>query len=322
MIAYHYKYWYQEQEHQTNLDLNRDSFIYRNYDYAICRFMSLDPLAEKYPSLSPFAYTYGNPVRFVDPTGMEGEQSDWKPVQGLRNVWKAEAGDNVETLARDAGISTEAARKVFDSHGLNYDNVEEGYYVLTCRIALSTELSGRELKPIDLTDELISGLEHYTSSLNNKGGYVVISTAESRRLYNRIYWKPNARGLNFVKGSYFSVSQALRVAGPVVSIGLEVPDIYNGYQISAHEGNKQVAGAVGSLGGGWLGGMAAGAVYFGIAGAETGPFDIFFVAFGACIGAYLGEEGVEKLYEKVCRSRIKRNYNSPTFLNGYYGSKF
>ncbi len=51
-----YKYWYQEQERQTDLDLNWDSFKYRNYDYAIGRFMSVDPLAEKYPYNSTYAF--------------------------------------------------------------------------------------------------------------------------------------------------------------------------------------------------------------------------------------------------------------------------
>jgi RHS repeat-associated protein len=33
------------------------------------RFTTIDPLAEKYPSVSPYAYCNGNPVNFVDPDG-------------------------------------------------------------------------------------------------------------------------------------------------------------------------------------------------------------------------------------------------------------
>ena len=51
-----YKYYYQEQERQDELGLNWDSFKYRNYDYAIGRFMSVDPLAEKYPYNSTYAF--------------------------------------------------------------------------------------------------------------------------------------------------------------------------------------------------------------------------------------------------------------------------
>ncbi len=54
--AVKFKYYYQEQERQDELGLNWDSFKYRNYDYAIGRFMSVDPLAEKYPYNSTYAF--------------------------------------------------------------------------------------------------------------------------------------------------------------------------------------------------------------------------------------------------------------------------
>ena len=41
---------------QDELGLNWDSFKWRNYDYAIGRFMSIDPLAEKYTYNSPYAF--------------------------------------------------------------------------------------------------------------------------------------------------------------------------------------------------------------------------------------------------------------------------
>ena len=34
-------------------------------------WLSVDPLADKYPSISPYAYCAGNPVRLVDPDGKE-----------------------------------------------------------------------------------------------------------------------------------------------------------------------------------------------------------------------------------------------------------
>jgi hypothetical protein len=35
------------------------------------RFLTPDPLAEKYPWMSPYAYCMNNPVKFIDPTGKE-----------------------------------------------------------------------------------------------------------------------------------------------------------------------------------------------------------------------------------------------------------
>ncbi len=45
----------------------------RYYDPVISRWLSVDPLAEKYPGLSPYNYTANNPVMLVDPDGKTGE---------------------------------------------------------------------------------------------------------------------------------------------------------------------------------------------------------------------------------------------------------
>jgi RHS repeat-associated protein len=42
-------------------------------------WLSVDPMAEKYPSFSSYAYTLQNPVRFVDPTGMIVEEGKAVP---------------------------------------------------------------------------------------------------------------------------------------------------------------------------------------------------------------------------------------------------
>jgi uncharacterized protein RhaS with RHS repeats len=49
----------------------------RFYDSRLCRWLSVDPLAakgpygNKYPGWSPYNYTLNNPLRYVDPDGMD-----------------------------------------------------------------------------------------------------------------------------------------------------------------------------------------------------------------------------------------------------------
>lgn len=53
--------------------------------YVISRWLSIDPKAEKYYSISPYAYCLNNPIIFVDPTGAIVEHSsfsDW-----VRTTW-------------------------------------------------------------------------------------------------------------------------------------------------------------------------------------------------------------------------------------------
>ncbi len=42
----------------------------RYYDSDISVWLSVDPLADKYPSMSPFMYVLGNPIALIDPNGM------------------------------------------------------------------------------------------------------------------------------------------------------------------------------------------------------------------------------------------------------------
>lgn len=60
-----YKFTGKEQDPETGLYY----FGARYYDPHISLWMSVDPLAEKYPGWSPYNYTLNNPVRLVDPDG-------------------------------------------------------------------------------------------------------------------------------------------------------------------------------------------------------------------------------------------------------------
>src|SRR5690606_3308164 len=58
-------------------EMDRETGMYyygaRYYDPRISIFISVDPLAEKYPNYTPYHYVHQNPINMIDPTGMEAE---------------------------------------------------------------------------------------------------------------------------------------------------------------------------------------------------------------------------------------------------------
>lgn len=62
-----------DKELDTKKGLNWYDYGARHYDVALGRWHVVDPMAEKYYLWSPYAYCLGNPVRFIDPTGMVTE---------------------------------------------------------------------------------------------------------------------------------------------------------------------------------------------------------------------------------------------------------
>ncbi len=109
-----FKYYYQEQERQDELGLNWDSFKYRNYDYAIGRFISVDPLAVKYPYNSTYAfqenklglgreleglelvYMDSNGIEHAGPFNPDNVPDDWKEVEQESNELYSEPLPAVE----------------------------------------------------------------------------------------------------------------------------------------------------------------------------------------------------------------------------------
>jgi RHS repeat-associated protein len=66
-----YRYGFNGKEKETEIT-NTEShldFGARIYDSRLGRWLSLDPLQVKYPSLSPYNFTANNPILFIDPDG-------------------------------------------------------------------------------------------------------------------------------------------------------------------------------------------------------------------------------------------------------------
>jgi len=63
------RYTFSGKERDTETGYSYFGARYYNSDISI--WLSVDPLSDKYPNLSPYAYCGNNPVKLVDPNGME-----------------------------------------------------------------------------------------------------------------------------------------------------------------------------------------------------------------------------------------------------------
>ena len=66
----------------TGKELDSETGLYyfgaSYYDPGIGRFLSVDPLADRHPQWSPYVYALNNPLRLIDPTGMQPEEEKKK----------------------------------------------------------------------------------------------------------------------------------------------------------------------------------------------------------------------------------------------------
>ncbi len=92
---------YNGKEEQDELDLGWYDYGARMYDAALGRWGSIDPLSDKYHSISPFAYVANNPIKFIDPDGRK-----IKFANGVSKKFKRQFAEAVQFLNENgaAGI--------------------------------------------------------------------------------------------------------------------------------------------------------------------------------------------------------------------------
>ncbi len=109
------KYKYNGKELNDEFSLGLYDYGARWYDPVVGRWTSVDPLAQLYPSVSPYAYGLNNPMFWTDPTGMTvepGSQKEWDKQK--QNV----VGERDKLQSKIDGLNAKATAKGWSAEKL------------------------------------------------------------------------------------------------------------------------------------------------------------------------------------------------------------
>lgn len=109
----------------------------RYYELRLSLWMSTDPMQEKYPNITSYCYTFDNPIKYIDPQGLEnvvvvGNQgnspkSDRTCILRIDKRHFLEAGLNEAIKLKSQPFNLNEPTTMIVYHG-NYSNEELKYY--------------------------------------------------------------------------------------------------------------------------------------------------------------------------------------------------
>jgi RHS repeat-associated protein len=145
---------YNDKELDLMHNLNMYDYSARYIDMANPRFMTIDPLAEKYYSVSPYAYCLNNPVNRIDPDGRDvwevnGQGEVVKRIKDKTQdafymVAKDDNGKYQRTKTTDAD-GNETYNSVSFEYGTVTDAKKAGWFRDATSFSVANESSGANL---------------------------------------------------------------------------------------------------------------------------------------------------------------------------------
>ena len=162
----------------------------RHYNSSLSIWLSVDPMAAKYPSLSPYAYCANNPVKLVDPNGreviigIEGNSQADKDA-AFKHLQK---GTNLELSMADNGVVSIVGGNVLN------DNDQQLYdAIISTSVTARIDVGGsKEFEEVQYT----SG--HYMGTSYDPERNTAVSTNGINLIGLQKYEKQGAEGAGII----------------------------------------------------------------------------------------------------------------------------
>ncbi|MFV0290628.1 MAG: RHS repeat domain-containing protein [Mangrovibacterium sp.] len=191
-------------------ELDEETGLYyygaRYYNPRVSLWYGVDPLAEKYPGVSPYAYCVNNPVMLVDPDGME--------VEGVTNK-------DAKTLRKDIHhvLSNDKFAGVRDLIKVNKNKFEKiDTKALKASLEGIKKLSDDERTYIDMVVNTINSdnkhkIEYVTGSVASDEGSELFKEYNTK-LGNEATLFLGLDSEGKLKSSYFNFNEGLNIPTP------------------------------------------------------------------------------------------------------------
>jgi RHS repeat-associated protein len=93
---------------ERDVETELSYFGARYYEAGLSIWLSVDPMSDKYPSLSPYNYCALNPIMLVDPDGRELDVADNQTSKNdLLSIVRSENRDRVKIVNGNVSVNTE-----------------------------------------------------------------------------------------------------------------------------------------------------------------------------------------------------------------------
>ena len=159
---------------EKDVETGLSYFGSRYYSSDLSVWLSVDPMSDKYPSLSPFVYCANNPVKLVDPNG-----EDWYLLNGeMRHTYEYTSKKAFDEAKRQGKVSGRYMGKYY------YDNKTGIYYGLFGDQVDAKSNNGKLVQKID--EAFLKYVAYHDRCMQATGAYPELQNSDLTD-FNRIY---------------------------------------------------------------------------------------------------------------------------------------
>ena len=210
-------YKYNGKEFDSKKGLNWYDYGARHYDAALGRFMTVDPLAEKYYGISPYVYVANNPIKFVDPTGMwigdyYDRQGNYLGNDGIDDGKIYLMNEGVRAKSENTTVNWGGTLSEAHSNDLKANSTEVGGLIVQDRIEEGSDYTISEF-------ETVGGTKQVDGYMLEPAGPSTTQSGQDKRIPEGVYDLDNYSSAKYPDNFILSNSQVSKERKILYHIG-------------------------------------------------------------------------------------------------------